>query len=115
MKNLLIYFGLVVAIVAMFGFAYTINAQDEPAGKNIFVAQKCAMCHSVSSVAIDSKKKDASDLSTFADAEEVNAEFLTSYLKKEAKKDDKDHKVPFKGTDEELVQLVDWLLTLKTK
>lgn len=111
MKNVLIYLGLIVTIVALYGFAYTIADQKSDDGKKIFVDNKCQMCHTVQSAGIESKKSDASDLS--AVGKDKTTEFLTKYLKKEAKLNDKDHKSSFKGSDEDLKVLVDWLLTLK--
>lgn len=111
MKNILIYLGLVITIVALYGFAFTIADQQNEDGKKIFVDNKCNMCHTVTTAAIESKKSDAVDLSTVG--KDKTIEFLTKYLKKEAKLNDKDHKSAFKGSDEDLKVLVDWLLTLK--
>ncbi len=111
MKNILIYLGLVITIVALYGFAFTIADQQNEDGKKIFVDNKCNMCHTVTAAAIESKKSDAVDLSTVG--KDKTIEFLTKYLKKEAKLNDKDHKSAFKGSDEDLKVLVDWLLTLK--
>lgn len=112
MRNILIYLGLVVTIVALYGFAFTLGSSDENDGKKIFLANKCNMCHTITSQGIESKKSDAVDLSNVGNDKTV--EFLNKYLKKEAKLNDKDHKSSFKGTDQELKVLVDWLLTLKT-
>ncbi|MBK7632792.1 MAG: cytochrome c [Ignavibacteriales bacterium] len=111
MKNILIYLGLVVTIVALYGFAFTIANQPVDDGKQIFVNNKCSMCHTVTSAGIESKKSDAVDLSTVG--KEKTKEFLMKYLKKETKLNDKDHKSSFKGSDQDLKTLVDWLLTLK--
>lgn len=111
MKNIMIYLGLIVTIVALYGFAFTIANQPSDDGKKIFVDNKCNMCHTVTAAGIESKKSDAVDLSTVG--KDKTVEFLSKYLKKEAKLNDKDHKSSFKGTDEELTKLVDWLLTLK--
>lgn len=111
MKNVLIYLSLVVMIVALYGFAFTIADQPSDDGKKVFVDSKCSMCHTVKSAGIESKKSDATDLS--AVGKDQTVEFLTKYLKKEAKLNDKDHKSAFKGSDEDLKKLVDWLLTLK--
>ncbi len=114
MKNVLIYLGLVVVIVALYGFAFTFAADDGPDGKQIFLDKKCTTCHSVELVGIESTKKSgANDLSTVGDI--IEADFMTKYLLKEEKIDDKAHKTKFNGTDEELKALVDWLLTLKAK
>lgn len=111
MKNILIYLGLVVTIVALYGFAFTIADQSSDDGKKVFVDSKCSMCHTVKSAGIESKKSDAIDLSTVG--KDRTVEFLTKYLKKEVKLNDKDHKSSFKGTDDELTKLVEWLSTLK--
>ena len=47
------------------------------------------------SAGIESKKSDAVDFSTVG--KDKTEEFLTKYLKKEAKLNDKDHKSSFKG------------------
>jgi hypothetical protein len=111
MKNILIYLGLVITIVALYGFAFTIADQPGDDGKTIFVNNKCNMCHTVTSAGIESKKSDAVDLSTVG--KDKTVEFLTKYLKKETKLNDKDHKSSYKGTDEDLTKLVEWLSTLK--
>lgn len=111
MKNILIYLGLVITIVALYGFAFTIEDEKSDDGKKLFVDNKCNMCHTVTSAGIESKKSDAVDLSTVG--KDRTVEFLTKYLKKEAKLNDKDHKSSYKGTDEDLTKLVEWLSTLK--
>lgn len=111
MKNLLIYLGLIITIVALYGFAYTIADRTDDDGKKVFVDNKCSMCHTVKSAGIESKKSDATDLSTVG--KERTEDFLMKYLKKEAKLNDKDHKSSFKGSDDDLKKLVGWLLTLK--
>ncbi len=111
MKNILIYIGLVITIVALYGFAFTITGQASNDGKTIFVSNKCNMCHTVISAGIESKKSDAVDLSTVG--KDKTVEFLTKYLKKETRLNEKDHKSSFKGSEAELKILVDWLLTLK--
>ena len=111
MKNIIIYLGLVITIVALYGFAFTIADDNDVDGKKIFIDSKCNMCHTVTIAGIESKKSDASDLS--AVGKDKTAEFLMKYLKKETKLNDKDHKSSFKGSDEDLNKLVEWLLTLK--
>lgn len=113
MKNILIYLGLVVTIVALYGFAFAFATNPEGDGKKIFTDSKCNMCHTITTQGIESKKSDAVDLSNVGSNK--TAEFLNKYLKKEAKMNEKDHKSSFKGSDEDLKVLVDWLLTLKTE
>jgi cytochrome c551/c552 len=112
MKNIVVYLLFVIAVIALYGFAYSIPAVDAP-GKNIFVDNKCTMCHSVEVAEVTSKKNDAKDLSNLS--ADLTSDFLTKYLKKEESLEGKKHKTAFKGSDEELQQMVDWLLTFKVK
>jgi mono/diheme cytochrome c family protein len=113
MKNITIYLILVLSIVALYGFAYAIAGNDEPEGKKIFVDNKCNMCHTIKSVGIESKKSDATDIVQLE--KEKNAEFWMNYLMKKEKLNGKDHKTAFKGKEEDLKKLVDWLMTLTDK
>lgn len=113
MKSIIGYLSIIVAIVALYGFAFTISYNDDPVGKKIFIDNKCNMCHTVKSAGIESKKSDASDLSNFG--AEMKKEDMIKYLKKEMKLKDKNHVTAFKGTDEELAKLVEWLSTLKAE
>jgi cytochrome c5 len=111
MKNIALYLIFVLSIVALFGFVFA--DIDEPAGKKIFIDNKCNMCHTVNIVGIESKKSDASDLSSID--KEKGTEFWLNYLMKKEKLNGKDHKTAFKGTEEDLTKLVDWLLSLEVK
>jgi hypothetical protein len=44
MKNILIYLGLIVTIVALYGFAFTIADQPADDGKQVFIDSKCSTC-----------------------------------------------------------------------
>jgi len=83
-------------------------AGEESPGKQVYLDQKCDMCHAVSTAGIEGKTDKGGDLVGLAD--QYDAEWLTQYLKKEADKDGKQHVKGFKGTDEDLKALVDWLL-----
>lgn len=113
MKSIIVYLSIIVAIVALYGFAFTISYNDDPSGKKIFVDNKCNMCHIIKSAGIESKKSDATDLSNVG--AEMKKDDMIKYLKKEMKLNDKVHKTAFKGSDEELTKLVEWLSTLKTE
>lgn len=84
-------------------------------GKEVFLAQKCNLCHSVESAAIprktDNEKTNGPELTGLA--ERHDAEWVGKFLKREIQKDGKAHKKEYKGTDEELKALVDWLLAQK--
>jgi mono/diheme cytochrome c family protein len=80
-------------------------------GKTLFLAQKCNLCHSVSSAGIErmvkSEKVAGPDLTDLAAKE--NAATLTKFLKKEGEIDGKKHGKLFTGSDEELAAVISWL------
>jgi len=85
-------------------------------GKEIFTAQKCNTCHSIDSQSIartsTSDKMKGPDLSDIGKGHD--AAWLTKWMKKEvAAEDGKKHMPTFKGTDDELKTLTEWLSTLK--
>ena len=93
-----------------------------PAGQQVFVAQKCQMCHTVYSVGIgeppaeDAKEEEEAaagppDLSLAGTGR--TAEWLSLFLQKKEALNEKKHMMTFKGADEELAALTNWLLTLK--
>jgi cytochrome c551/c552 len=96
---------------ALFGSASILAADAGAAaldGKQIFLDQKCNMCHSVSSAGITPTSKiKAPDLAGLASKEDPA--FLTKFLKKTADKNGKKHIKPFTGSDAELGALVAWL------
>ena len=96
---------LTLATLVALGGAANAAAAD---GKEIFLGQKCNMCHAVSSAGITPTGKiKAPDLTGLASKEDPA--FLTKFLKKEADKNGKKHIKNFTGTDEELATLVAWL------
>jgi len=113
MKNTFFFVLFISTIVALFAFAYSFSQDQDLDGKQIFIDNKCNNCHTVTSMDITSKKDDATDLSNASTV--GDAALMKSYLLKEAKINDQDHKLKFKGTEAELDALVNWLLTLKTE
>ena len=113
MKNTFFFILFISTIVALFAFAFSFSQDQGLDGKQIFIDSKCNNCHTVSSVEITSKKDDATDLSNASTIGEIPS--IKSYLLKEAKINEQDHKIKFKGTEAELDALVNWLLTLKTE
>ena len=85
-------------------------------GKEAF-EKNCAECHGVKVAEIEATTKDEKlkgpDLVDLG--ERFEAEWIVKYVKKEADKDGKAHKKKFKGSDEELQVLVDWLLEQKAE
>jgi cytochrome c2 len=106
----------VVALVAV-GLPGAGSRADEPAkidGKAAFLELKCNTCHAVSAAAIEAKVKTADmqgpDLTGVAGRLEPAQ--IAPYVKKEAERNGKKHKAPWKGTDAQLQAIVEWLGTL---
>lgn len=88
-------------------------AEENP-GREAFVAAKCDQCHAVASVEIVATTKLESaigpDLGGYVT--ETPGELLR-FLQREVEIEGSKHKKPFKGTDEELAVILDWLGTLE--
>jgi mono/diheme cytochrome c family protein len=80
-------------------------------GKQIFLAQKCNLCHGVSSAGINattkSEKMKGPDLTGVAP--KVDARLLNDYLRKKAEINGKKHGKELTGSDEEIGALIAWL------
>ncbi len=48
-------------------------------------------------------------------ADELDPEWLAKYLKKQEKRDGKDHKKEYKGSDDDLETLISWLREQKAE
>jgi cytochrome c553 len=105
-SGLMILFSFLVLTV--FTSAQT---KDHP-GKKVFMDSKCQTCHTVESQQITSKGKKTTDLSNVGAVYRAN--FLEKFLTKKEKLNDKNHPQAFKGSNEELNQLAEWLQTLNT-
>ena len=79
-------------------------------GKQIFLAQKCNLCHSISPAGITattkSEKMKGPDLTGLA---KRDAKLLNGYLRKTADINKKKHVKQFTGSDEELGAMLAWL------
>jgi len=113
MKNTFFFILFISVIVALFAFAFSFSQGQDLNGKQIFLNNKCNNCHTIVSLEITSSKDNAVDLSNAGSLS--NEELLKSFLLKESKVNEKEHKIKFKGSNEELNTLVNWLLTLKTE
>lgn len=80
-------------------------------GKQIFLAQKCNLCHSISSAGIErtvkSEKVAGPDLTNTAAKEDAGN--LAKFLRKAGEVKGKKHGKAFTGSDEELGALIAWL------
>jgi cytochrome c5 len=115
MKTLNATIALLIAIgfigITLVQFAYS----QEKTGKTIFEEAKCTACHGITSQGIEAKKKSDKnpDLSKLTAGHD--ADFFMKYLKKEETLNSKKHAIPFKGTDEDLKIMVDWLISISGK
>ena len=117
----LFYFGWILALTAL-------TPAKSRADAALFTAQKCNNCHSITAAGVEVKKDPAEE----ADEEESkpvdlshvgsfhDTAFLQQYLMKETNhtphdgnSSEKKHKLKFKGSDDELKKLVEWLAGLK--
>ncbi len=120
MKNLLpVATVLVAAVLVASLVAPPMAAGEEPAldGKALFTdTHKCNMCHAVPAADIAAKTKNekmkGADLGGKVEGELAE---IAAYVRKESELDGKTHKKPFKGTDEELQAIVDWLGSLEAQ
>lgn len=80
-------------------------------GKAIFLAQKCNMCHMVSTAGIEattkSEKMKGPDIA--ANTSKLDATALTKFLRKQGDLNGKKHTKAFTGSDEELGALIAWM------
>jgi len=106
MKTLKSILAAVMCTVLFIGIA----TAETKTGKDLFLGGKCNTCHSITSQEITTKGK-APDLSEVG-KKGLKDEFLTKYLNKEEKLNDKPHPVKFKGEAEDFQILVTWLNSL---
>lgn len=110
MKQALIFLGTAL-LAALFSLA---PAQDKEAdgGRKIFIEKKCNACHSVEVVGLKKKpNQKPPDLSSIGS--ELNSSFIAAYLRQKETLHDKKHLAAFKGNDEDLQTLAQWLDSLK--
>jgi mono/diheme cytochrome c family protein len=86
---------------------------EEPAGKKIFLDNKCNTCHSIDSQQIKrtlatSKAPDLSNIGS-----EKDAQWIMQYLEKKVELNGKKHMKAWAGKPEDFKTLADWLATLK--
>jgi cytochrome c551/c552 len=102
----------VAVFVLIVGLASAAQAAD---GKALFEEKKCNLCHAIDSqgIAKKSEKMKGAELSN-AGATVESADWLKKFLTQETMKDGDKHKKKWKGTDEELDTIVNWVMSLKT-
>ncbi len=111
---------LVAALVLLMVGPGSVAAQPEGSGhgagadgKAIFLAQKCNMCHDVSTAEIAATAKSEKVKGPEIVNLKQDADFWMKYLKKQADLDGKKHSKNFTGSDADLKVLVDWMMAQK--
>ena len=104
---------LVFCVISL--FAPKVFCQsDNTDAKDIFLAEKCQRCHSISSMNItNTGMKEASDLS--AVGSDHNEEWLIKFLNREETVKGKKHLKNLKTEGTDIEKLAKWLATLKAK
>jgi mono/diheme cytochrome c family protein len=107
-------------VIALLAFLLTGSASPGAAvntadsgGLQAFEDQKCHLCHGVAAVNIEAKTKSAKlkgpDLSGYS----KDAAWTSDYLYKKVDLDGKKHPNSFKGSEEELQLILEWLASLE--
>lgn len=107
----------VLAAVVLLAAFYSGPARGAAAapldGKQLFLAQKCNLCHSIPTAGIErtvkSEKMAGPDLVNVKE----DAATLTKFLKKQAEINGKKHGKTFTGTDEEMAAVIAWIQAQK--
>lgn len=106
---------LVMSFFLILSWNPAASAGEEP-GKQLFLDNKCNMCHSIEALEIErtssSDKLKAVDLSTVGD--DLDLEWAVKFLMKEIEREGALHKKTFKGTKDDATTIANWLMTLKT-
>ena len=106
--------GLAVALLLFVSAASTWAEETAMEGKEQFMSAGCNTCHSVASADIEAKTSSEKMLGPdMSGLKDVEMEALAAYLRKEVERDGKNHMKGFKGSDEELQAIVDWLGSLE--
>ncbi len=111
MKTLAVAFSILfTGVLLATSYSGEAQAQKVLDGKQIFLAQKCNLCHSVSPAGIEattkSEKMKGPDL---VGESKRDAKLLNGYLRKIADINGKKHIKQFTGSDEEIGALIAWL------
>ncbi len=119
LSTLTVFCGLALCFFVFTGAAVIDEPTTSPAfndGKEAY-EQHCAECHGVKSAKITPTTKKDSDKGADLGGigEKYQANWIKRYVKEEVDRDGKSHKKKFKGSDEELQVLVDWLLEQKAE
>jgi cbb3-type cytochrome oxidase cytochrome c subunit len=121
---------IAIMLVGALGFSAGCQASPEPegtsssrpetsagsdAGKAIYMEAGCAQCHSVAAEAIEatvtSEQLRGPDLSRIG--RERDAAWIVAYMKTGQAAGGETHRVPYRGSDDDLQVMADWLAGLR--
>lgn len=117
MKKMAILMTALVVTLFLLALTYPAGtAYGQVDGQEVFMAQKCNLCHTVSSADIQAKmsgKMAGPDLTGVTDRHEP--ELIMDYVRGDAELNGAKHKKKFTGSDEELGALIEWLSSQKAE
>ncbi len=114
LKKLSVIAGLTI-VAGVVAVAFAAAQEAPPRGQQLFLDMKCNMCHAVPTVGIEAKTSSEKMKGPDIVDLKVERDWMFKFLKREVQKDGAQHKKEFKGSDEELQALVDWLLEQKSQ
>lgn len=116
-KSLAFTTALVAIVLAATLITPPAMTAEEMDGKTLFTdTHKCNMYHGVPAAKIEAKTKSEKMMGPDLGGEiDVDFKTMAAYVRKAGELDGKSHKKEFKGTDEELQAIVDWLGSLEAK
>ena len=107
---------------ALLALALAIPSVASAGGKEIFLDQKCAKCHKVSTQGIAPTEEKDTIIDLAGSGGDHDVKWYAGWLKKETERDSKvkpgtkvKHKAMWKGTDADLETLANWLKGLTEK
>ena len=104
---------LVFAVLLATLYSSAGSAATAPDGKAIFLAQKCNMCHSVPTAAIEATTKSATMKGPDLVNVKLDAAAITKFLHKETDMNGKKHPKNVQLPDGDMKALIDWVLAQK--
>ena len=102
---------LIVLIAFFFGSMFGFAPKKEP--KELFVNNKCNMCHSVPKVDIKSKMPTKYPELPNKIAKDTKVDELVKFIKQETNLNGKKHGLKFRGSEDELKSILKWLQEIK--
>jgi cytochrome c551/c552 len=104
---------LVFAVLLATLYSSAAGAATAPDGKAIFLAQKCNMCHSVSTAGIEATTKSATMKGPDLVNVKEDAATITKFLHKETERNGKKHPKDVKLPEADLKAVLNWVLAQK--